>query len=239
MSASDSHPAAPANRRATELLRYVSADAVWVSIAASVALYFLDMQWAHLVLFGYLLTLAPRRKTFWPAFATLAVFTALGFYAAHRFDWEKAGDWFIGGFVPVFAVMPLVHWNRQAAGLGKVRAAWSAISRKARLHWVPASILIETLVSLLVRDRFSIYGGLFVILCVLLLFPNVRTRLFAGLIMITVHVLLIHFFLGQGLVDIRLDPVSYLSSNWGTMVSPYLVMLALLNVPGIGRRSGS
>ncbi|WP_019007426.1 hypothetical protein [Cohnella laeviribosi] len=222
------------------LLRYVSPDAIWVAIAASVVLYFLDMQWAHLVLFGYLLALAPRGKAFWSAFATLAVFTALGFHAAHRFDWEKAGDWFIYGFVPVFAVMPLVRLNRQDDGFGKVREAWSLISRKAGLHWIPASIMMGTLVSLLVRDRFSIYGGLFVILCVLLLFPNGRTRFFAGLVMITIHVLLIHFFLGQGLIEIKLEPVSYLSSNWGTMVSPYIVMLALLHGLGIKRigRSG-
>ncbi|GAB2720837.1 hypothetical protein ACFQWB_09765 [Paenibacillus thermoaerophilus] len=229
ISVSDPNPAlAPAEKPAPALLRWVSADAVWVSVMASVALYFLDTQWANTVLFGYLLVLAPRHKTFWPALATLAIFTILGFHAAHRFDWDKANDWLIGHVVPVFAVMALVRLNQQDAVFRKVRAAWTAINRKARLHWIPGSILTGTLVSLLVRDHFWIYGGLIVILGMLTAFPNNRQKWRSGLLMITVHVLLIHLFLDHGLVHIKLDPVTYISSNWGTVVSPYLAMLAML-----------
>lgn len=229
----------PTPKQAPTILRFISADAVWVSMIASIVLYFLDMQWANIVLFGYLLVLAPRHKTFWPALATLAVFTILGFHAAHRFDWDKANDWLIGNLVPVFSVMALVRLTRWAAVFSKVHAVWTSINRRLKLHWIPASLWIGTLVSLLVRDHFSIYGGVFAILCVLMLFPDTGKHFYSGLIMITVHVLLIHLFLGKGLVHIKLDPVSYLSSSWGTIVSPYLVMLAMLFGSAIRRKSGS
>lgn len=207
----------------------IQPGAVWAALLASVLAYSWDMQAGALTLMLYLLHLSMRGKLVFCSVLTLTVFTIVGIWAAHRFHVGKLLE-LTGDFLLPFFLMMIVLWmNQRFSRPAWLTGALSFIQHKMKLHGLPASLFMATLVGLLVNTRFSGYWGAAAIYGLWLFMGTSRSRTAAfGLVMLSVYLLLIELFAWRGLILLKTEPLAYLSAHWGLVVVPYVGAAAML-----------
>jgi hypothetical protein len=72
------------------------------------------------------------------------------------------------------------------------------------------------------------YWGIACIFLILFVFGGNRSAVAPGAAMITIHLLFIHLFAWRGILMLKMDPVSFLNANWGSILFPYAGLAAVL-----------
>jgi hypothetical protein len=208
------------------VMRYIQPDAIWTAALASVALYFTDYRVSGILLLCCSLSFITRKEEFRARFVNLVVFTTAGYHAAHRFDSSKFEDWFVGVLLPMFIIISLMRLVTNIELKIRGVQVFSSLLRKVRLHYIPFSVFAGILVTWLVEDKFTVYGGAACILF-LLLFIETRLKVKSGLTMVGVYLIITELFIKQGIIKLKLEPVTFLLANWDQLLAPLLIMLVM------------
>lgn len=212
-------------------IRYIQPDAIWAAMLASAAVLLVDYQLSCMIILMCFLWFLTRDGDFWGRYLNFAVFIAIGYFAAHRFDVDKVQDWLTGILLPMLVVLALLrlHTMPMPAFFDGGARRLHRLLRSAKLHGIPFALLTGTAVSLLVGDMLGIYGGITAVL-IILLFLEERLRLLCGLAMLIVHVFVIELSLRQGLILLKTDTISFVSAQWDQFAAPFLVLFVLFVV---------
>lgn len=204
------------------------AEVIWFVLLGAIGSYFLGTSAPALLIAFIYFWIRAKNKRFFSKSIQYSLFMSLGFFTIYRFDIDKAYQWVINDILPVLVFVIIIFVAPFLFGkLSFISTLFVKGSHRFNLPIILTVTIIANTVTFIVKDRYSIFSGLILILLFLIVFLNSHKdsdASFIGHWMAFVYSAFIHIIWWKVYTVVLTNPIEFFKLYTHTLLLPFLMV---------------